>query len=67
MELMSYELTDQSESDSFSLKVSCAIDFWCVTFGNHDIDITPQFESPKLADALSEMLVHLIENELFTP
>jgi hypothetical protein len=61
---MNAELTDANESDSFTLKISNAIDFWCVSFGNDDHDITPQFESTKLADALAEMLIYLRENNL---
>lgn len=65
-ESMNIELTDANESESFTLKISNAIDFWCVTFGNDDHDITPQFERPKLADALGEMLAYLIEDKLIT-
>ena len=56
--------TDSNETDSFTLKIANAIDFWCVTCGNDDHDIAPQFENPKLADALAQMRVYLIENSL---
>jgi len=66
-EIMStHELTDANEGDSFTLKISSAIDFWCATFGNNDIDITPQIEDTSLADALAKMLIYLIENKLIT-
>ena len=53
-----------NESDSFTLQCTNAIDFWAVAFGNDEITITPQFENTKLADALAEILVYLLENNL---
>ena len=63
-EMLGVELTDANESDSFTLKCTNAIDFWCVTFGNDEIDITPQFENPKIVDALAEIHIYSIENRL---
>ena len=63
-EILGAELTDQNESDSFTLQCTNAIDFWAVAFGNDEITITPQFENTKLADALAEMLIYLLEKNL---
>jgi hypothetical protein len=65
-ELLGVELTDANESDSFTLKCGNAIDFWWATFGNSDHDITPHFENLKFADALAELLIHLVEEGLFS-
>lgn len=63
-ERMNVEITDVNESESFTLKISNAIDFWCATFGNQDSDVTPQFEDTSLADVLAKMLIYLLENNL---
>ena len=65
-EMMNIELTDANEGESFTIKLSSAIDFWCVSFGNDDTDITPQFEDASMADALAKMLIYLISNNLIT-
>ena len=63
-EILNLELTDSSEGESFTLQCSNAIDFWAVAFGNDDITVTPQFENAKLADALAEILLHLLEENI---
>lgn len=63
-ERMNVEITDANESESFTLKISSAIDFWCATFGDESSDVTPQFEDTSLADALAKMLIYLLENKL---
>lgn len=63
-EMLDTELTDQNENDSFTLQCTNAIDFWVVAFGNDGITITPQFENAKLADALAEILIYLLESNL---
>lgn len=63
-ELLRTELTDENESDSFTLKCGNTIEFWWATFGNDEADITPQFEDASFADCLAKMLIYLLENNL---
>lgn len=65
-EMLNIELTDANESESYTLKMSSAIDSWCASFGNEDGDMTPQFKDVALADCLAKMLIYLLKNNLIT-
>jgi hypothetical protein len=62
-EMLNTELTDVSESDSFTLKISSDMDFWYVNYGNGETE-SHTTDDRSLADALAKQMIYLLENNL---